>query len=88
MHFPTYSADNVATLVLAARSALIQADADLFSIQQSLRAGDGAGGLQPFCLRSLGRDDYQWVVSLQRKIEKLNGALAPFGASLPHPASI
>lgn len=76
----------VRELVLAARSAAIRIDADLFSLKQSLRGGDGAGGLRAFDRRSLSRDDFSWVDQEERRFKRLNSALAAFGAAVVNPA--
>jgi len=75
-------------LLFASRAALLQMDADLFSIKQSLRGGDGRGGLQPFDLQSLSLDDRSCVQLLERRVRDLNEALSAFGMGLPNPASI
>lgn len=74
-------------LISASRAALLQIDADLFSIKQSLRSGDGRGGLQPFDRKALSLDDRTWVEMLERKVRDLNEALLAFGFGLPNPAS-
>lgn len=75
-------------LIIAARAAALQMDADLFSLKQSLRDGDGKGGLKPFDRRRISRDDRQWFEMGEKKFLALNSALAAFDADLPNPASL
>jgi len=77
----------VKALVLAARSAALRLDADIFSIKQSFRAGDGRGGLKPFCRRRLAADDRRWIEQEERRFDALNVALSAFDAAIPNPAS-
>lgn len=88
MKLPNHTPEDVSRLVLAARAALLQLDGELFSIKQSLRAGDGDGGLRPFDRRALSLDDRQWFESIEAKVSRLNEALAAFDAAVSNPASI
>ena len=88
MQFSGYSAAEVDALVLASRAALLQLDGELFSLKQSLRVGDGEGGMRPFDLSKLSSDDRSWVEGYATKVRRLNAALDAFGAALPNPASL
>lgn len=74
--------DEVTQLFLAAKSALIWQHAQLFSLQMSLRDGDGRGGLKPFDAAALSDDDRKWVAEHQDRVDKLAAALEPFGYKL------
>lgn len=75
-------------LVLAARSAAIRINADLFSSKQSLPPGDGKGKLQPFNRSALSQDDCTWVEQEECRFQRLNSALAASDAAISNPAGI
>lgn len=75
-------------LIVAARSAVLALDGELFRAKQAMREGNGAGGLRPFNRRAISADDRRWIEQQEQRVERLNNALAAFGAALDHPAGL
>lgn len=77
-----YTAEDVTALFCASKSALLRLHANLEVEKQSLRCGDGKGGLHPFCMDELSEDDRSWISYQQKLVDRLNSALARFGYKL------
>lgn len=77
-----YTAEDVTALFCAAKTALIHLHVNLEVEKQSLRCGDGKGGLHPFCMDELSEDDRSWLVYQQKPVDSLSDALARFGYRL------